>query len=75
MMKTTNRTGPRKIIGATIAALTITIGLVAAPGAALAADDSQVASAETSSSLIQGPLIDLGDLMNLIGSINIGQFQ
>ena len=74
-MKTTKHTGPRTIIGATIAALTVTVGLFAAPGAALAADDSQVTSTETSSSLVQGPLIDLGDLMNLIGSINIGQFQ
>lgn len=74
-MKTTKHTGPRTIIGATVAALTVTVGLFAAPGAALAAEDPQVASTGTSSSLIEGPLVDLGDLMNLIGSINIGQFQ
>lgn len=74
-MKTTKHTGGRTAIGATIAALTVTVGLFAAPGAASAAEDPQVASTETSSSLIEGPLVDLGDLMNLIGSINIGQFQ
>lgn len=74
-MKTTKHTRTRTIIGATIAALTVTVGLFTAPGTASAAEDPQPASTETSSSLIEGPLVDLGDLMNLIGSINIGQFQ
>lgn len=74
-MKTTKHTGGRRAIGATIAALTVAVGLFAAPGSALAAEAPQAASAQTSSALIEGPLIDLGDLMNLIGAINIGQFQ
>lgn len=74
-MKTMKHTGGRRTIGATIAALTVAVGLFAAPGSALAAETPQAASTETSSALIEGPLIDLGDLMNLIGAINIGQFQ
>lgn len=69
------RTGLRTIGGAAIAALAVMVGVFAAPGAASAAESPQTDSADASSSLIEGPLIDLGDLMNLIGSINIGQFQ
>ncbi|SMX96343.1 hypothetical protein BSP239C_02725 [Brevibacterium sp. 239c] len=74
-MTTMKHTRTRTIFGATIAALTVTVGLFTAPGAASAAENPQATSTETSSSLIEGPLVDLGDLMNLIGSINIGQFQ
>ncbi|GAA1865203.1 hypothetical protein [Brevibacterium marinum] len=74
-MLTLKPTGVRALVGTTTAALAVMVGVVAAPSAASAADDPQVESADTSSALIEGPLIDLGDLMGLIGSINIGQFQ
>lgn len=74
-MLSLKRTGLRTIVGATIAALAVMVGVFAAPGAASAAEGPQENSADTSDSLIEGPLIDLGDLMDLIGSINIGQFQ
>ena len=74
-MLSLKHTGIRAVVGSAIAALAILAGVFAAPGAASAAEAPQTDSADTSSSLIEGPLIDLGDLMNLIGSINIGQFQ
>lgn len=74
-MSKLKNTGARTIGGTTTAALAVMVGVVAAPGAASAADDAQIESADASSSLIEGPLIDLGDLMGLVGSINIGQFQ
>lgn len=74
-MSSLKHTGIRALVGSAIAALAIMAGVFSAPGAASAAEGSQTDSAETSTSLIEGPLIDLGDLMNLIGSINIGQFQ
>lgn len=74
-MLSLKRTGLRTIGGTTIAALAVMVGVFAAPGAASAAEGPQAHDAEPSSSLVEGPLIDLGDLMNLIGSINIGQFQ
>lgn len=74
-MFTLKHTRARTIVGTTTAALAVMIGIVAAPGAASAAESPHPESTDASSALIEGPLIDLGDLMNLIGSINIGQFQ
>ncbi|MGC2942584.1 hypothetical protein [Brevibacterium sp. FAM 24638] len=71
-MKNLKLISARTASGAALATLVIAVGLVAAPGGASAAQASQPESTETSGALINGPIIDLGDLL---GDINIGQFQ
>ncbi|MGC2977215.1 hypothetical protein ACPUD8_16065 [Brevibacterium sp. FAM 25378] len=71
-MKNLKLISTRTASGAALAALVIAVGLMAAPASASAAQTSQRESTETSGALINGPIIDLGDLL---GDINIGQFQ
>ena len=71
-MKNLKLINARTVSGAALAAILISVGLMAAPGGASAAETSPTDSTETSGALINGPIIDLGDLL---GDINIGQFQ
>lgn len=68
-------TAARTVTGATVAALAVTAVVMSSPAQASAAEGPQLESAHASQSLIEGPLINLGNLPDLIGDINIGQFQ
>lgn len=71
-MKNLKLINARTFSGAALATFVIAVGLMAAPGSASAAETPDADSIETSGALIDGPIIDLG---NLLGDINIGQFQ
>lgn len=71
-MKNLKLINARTVSGAALAAILISVGLMAAPVSASAAETSPTDSIEASGALINGPIIDLGDLL---GDINIGQFQ
>lgn len=74
-MMNLKHTAARTLTGATITALAVTAGVMSSPAQASATEGPQLEPAHASESLIEGPLINLGNLLDLIGDINIGQFQ